>query len=529
MISELIRQAEEGRPIWLPDLRQSFASLPSSLPVRIRLSGGAYGTRDFSLSFPTAGNEEEREFLLRYCCASVYNLLSAYSAEEVALYADGPAAELLQAVPARFEKESGFRKVMNIAGRIYGALHFRIESLDSYRPAPLSSAAPSVDLQERLLAMIRQSEEKGCVGVDVGGSDIKLAVSCRGKLLYTEEYDWNPAASPTAEGILDPILALVKTAKERIEQSGGSLDAVGISFPDVVIGDRILGGETPKTKGMRENASLDYEREFSKLGALRDQILPLCAPGASVRITNDGNMAAFTAAVELAAGESGDAIRRGVIAHSLGTDLGTGWLKADGTIPAIPLELYDLLLDLGSLPAAALPPEDLRSTRNENSGMNGLRRYLGQAAAWRLAYRIDPRLIEGFLTREDGRLCIPTAPEDLRKPCLQHLMDRAAQGDPKAEEIFRTIGKNLSVVTREANWLFSVTPPRRILFGRFVKSRRCFELLREGFSRGGTGVELMAADEELANSALMKQLTQMPGVTVAQFAQAIGAIYYALS
>ena len=108
-------------------------------------------------------------------------------------------------------------------------------------------------------------------------------------------------------------------------------------------------------------------------------------------------------------------------------------------------------------------------------------------------------------------------------------MDRAAQGDPKAEEIFRTIGKNLSVVTREANWLFSVTPPRRILFGRFVKSRRCFELLREGFSRGGTGVELMAADEELANSALMKQLTQMPGVTVAQFAQAIGAIYYALS
>ena len=529
MISELIRQAEEGRPIWLPDLRQSFASLPSSLPVRIRLSGGAYGTRDFSLSFPTAGNEEEREFLLRYCCASVYNLLSAYSAEEVALYADGPAAELLQAVPARFEKESGFRKVMNIAGRIYGALHFRIESLDSYRPAPLSSAAPSVDLQERLLAMIRQSEEKGCVGVDVGGSDIKLAVSCRGKLLYTEEYDWNPAASPTAEGILDPILALVKTAKERIEQSGGSLDAVGISFPDVVIGDRILGGETPKTKGMRENASLDYEREFSKLGALRDQILPLCAPGASVRITNDGNMAAFTAAVELAAGESGDAIRRGVIAHSLGTDLGTGWLKADGTIPAIPLELYDLLLDLGSLPAAALPPEDLRSTRNENSGMPGVRRYLGQAAAYRLAHRLDPAMLDGFTRLEGALLTVPTRPQDLRKPCLANLMQLAETGKPEAEEIFRRIGRNLSVVARETAWLFTETPQQRFLFGRFVKSRRCFELLCEGFDEAGTAVRLLAADEELANSPLMKQLAAAPGVTVAQFAQAVGSVYFAFA
>ena len=80
----------------------------------------------------------------------------------------------------------------------------------------------------------------------------------------------------------------------------------------------------------------------------------------------------------------------GVIAHSLGTDLGTGWLLPDGTIPPIPLEMYDLLLDLGSFPAAALPTEDLRSTRNENSGMAGLRRYLGQAAAYRLAWELEP-------------------------------------------------------------------------------------------------------------------------------------------
>jgi hypothetical protein len=279
---------------------------------------------------------------------------------------------------------------------------------------------------------------------------------------------------------------------------------------------------------MRENRSRDYEHEFARLTDLKNLILPLCAPGAKVRLTNDGNMAAFTAAVELAAGGEEDRIRNGVIAHSLGTDLGTGWLQADGTIPSFPLELYDLLLDLGDYPSAALPPEDLRSTRNENSGMNGVRRYLGQAAAYRLAWKLDPGLLDGFTARSGKDLVVPTEPADLRKPCLERLMDLAAHGDPKAEQVFREIGKNLSVVMREMNWLFGATPPMRILFGRFVKSRRCFELLCEGFKKGGTGIALIAADEDLANTNLMKQLSLMPQITVAQFAQAVGSIYYSM-
>ena len=67
-----------------------------------------------------------------------------------------------------------------------------------------------------------------------------------------------------------------------------------------------------------------------------------------------------------------------------------------------------------------------------------------------------------------------------------------------------------------------------ILFRRFVKSRRCFELLCEGFEKNDTGVRLTTSDEELANTSLMKQLSSIPGVTIAQFAQAVGSIYYAL-
>ena len=203
--------------------------------------------------------------------------------------------------------------------------------------------------------------------------------------MHLLEYNWNPAAAATADGVIAPILSVVREAKEQIESAGGCPDAIGLSFPDVVIGDMIVGGETPKTNGIRENAALDYEAEFAKFRTLKAELLALCSPGGSVRIANDGNMAAFTAAMELAVGGRADEIKNGVLAHSLGTDLGTGWLCADGTIPAMPLELYDLLLDLGHTDAAALPPEDLRSVCNENSGMAGVRRYLGQSAAYRLA------------------------------------------------------------------------------------------------------------------------------------------------
>lgn len=526
MIKNRIHLGESGASLWLPELRESFARSADVERIVVRLSGRHYGVRERELFLPTAQDGAERDFLLRYLSANIYNLLSAYSASELCVFCGGGTAELVRALPPLFEG-GGLGKVSSVARRIYGGLAFRISPLDEYAPTENAASAVSLDLPRRLRDRVRASAEKSCVGIDVGGSDIKLAVSCRGSLLYTKEYDWNPAASPTADGITEPILALVREAAGRIAREGGTLDAVGISFPDVVIGDRIVGGETPKTKGMRENAALDYETEFAKLRELRAAILPLCAPGAAVRLTNDGNMSAYTAAVELAEGGADEAIRGGVVAHSLGTDLGTGWLLSDGTIPAIPLELYDLLLDLGDLPAAALPPADLRSTRNENSGMPGVRRYLGQAAAYRLAWTLDPSLLDGFVRREGELLTIPTAPEDLRKPCLEHLMRLAAEGDGSAEEIFRRIGKNLSVVAQEMNWLFGQTPPSRFLFGRFVKSRRCFELLCEGFGAAGTGIRLIAADDDLANTPLMRQLAQMPGVTVAQFAQAIGAIYYA--
>ena len=569
MLGNFLKQA--GQPLWLPDLRDSFAELPNTVPLVVRLKSFDAQTRDYAHHIPHWGNAAERSLIGDYLCATIYNTMSVCGGYELTIYtdtSDKALMNLLGELPEIFQisaqQRRGFGKVVNIAnrmGRAFGGKDFslRIEDIKGYLPHS-AAQQPQGELSRGLRSLCAAADGSNCVGVDVGGTDIKLAASQNGQLIAIKEYDWNPAACSTVDGIIEPILLLTRLMRACIAANGTDealtralrkdasnaemaaavadaerrydadvLDAVGVSFPDIVLRDRIVGGETPKTRGVRNNPTVNYEAEFARLGTLKDRLLALCRGEGRCHLANDGNIAAFTAAVELACGELPDAVARGVVAHSLGTDLGTGMLYADGAIPQLPLELYDTWVDLGSAPYAALPPDDLRATRNENSGLPGARRYLGQAAAYRLANQFDPQLLDGFTEEADGVMRIRMFPEDLRKPCLEHLMQKASEGDTNAEEIFRQIGRNLAVVTRELEFLLHPKTDVRWLFGRFVKSERCFALLREGFVESLPHIQLENGGDGLVNTSLMAQLAQRQDVTVAQFAQAVGAVYYALT
>lgn len=574
MLQELVSAAQADRPLWLPDVRARFLADPEARRVILRLRRHDGRVLDFPCPLPRWESEPQRGLVRDFFFASLYNALSVHSAEAVELFFDRSDAEpeaLVRQAKDAFQlgssRRSGYGKVVSVAARIGGGSDLIVESCDLSRYAPVAET-PSVscgDLAESLRAQAKAAAGKALVGVDVGGTDIKLAAALDGRLLCVKEYDWNPASCTELAGILDPILLLtrlmraclalakaglspavleealrkdasdaamqgaVEAVEARLGEQINVLDGVGVSFPDVVIGDRIVGGETPKTDGLRRNPALDYEQVFAEQSELRTPLLALCREGGRVHLLNDGNMAAYTAAMELAHGGSDEALRGGVVAHSLGTDLGSGWLLSDGTAPPIPLELYDLLIDLGSRPSRDLPPQDLRSTCNENSGLPGVRRYVGQSAAFRLARKLDAALLEGFAAEEDGMPHIPTAPVDRRKACLEQLIRRAAAGDAAARELFRQIGEHLAVVTRELDFLARPEPKTRFLFGRMVKEPACFALLREGFARREGGLTLLAADEDLAFSPLMRQLSARGDVTAAQFGQAVGAVYYAMT
>ena len=574
MLDEFISLSQRGDALWISDVRRAFAAEPDAYRAVIRLECLDGTLRDYSCPLPHWENAAGRDFLAEYLTARIFNILSCFSGRALHVYLDLSAEEprrLAEDCLATFTATPGLKKVLNIARRLCGSMDLPpfgmdVRDINDYAPAPLREApASGVSLNERLLAAIEAGGRGAYCGMDVGGTDIKLAAALDGRLLAVKEYDWNPAASPTADGITEPMLMLarlmracviadslpkdhsalavlaaalrkdaddeeIRTAISACEGAAAGLplfDGLGLSFPDIVIGSRILGGETPKTKAMRENPDVDYETEFAKLSHVSESLAALCRPGVRVRIINDGPMAAFSAAAELAAdGADGAELTHGVVAYALGTDLGSGWIDARGDIPEIPLELYDLLLDLGSAPWKRVPPEDIRSVRNENSGLPGVRRYLGQAATYRLAQELQPSLLDGLTEETDGIIRIKAAPQDMRKPALERLMTAAADGNEAAREIFRRIGSNLAALTEEMEYLLSTGTDSRYIFGRFAKIPGCFTLIREGFGSVLPGMKLIAADDGLARSGLMRQLARLEGVTVAQFAQAVSAIYY---
>ena len=78
----------------------------------------------------------------------------------------------------------------------------------------------------------------------------------------------------------------------------------------------------------------------------------------------------------------------------------------------------------------------------------------------------------------------------------------------------------------ETEYILKPEAKERTLFGRLVKSPACFRLMCEGAARRDPELRQYAADASLANTELMKQLEAHPDYTVAQFAQAVGAIYF---
>lgn len=539
MLREWIQTAKEDRPVWLGDVRQALLESGDAVPVQMELELCSGQRRQFLLPVPRWEGEEQERFVREYVCACVFNALAALSGQRMTFYVpegEQQAEALLRELPRIFQVEqkprTGYGKAVAVADRLcytFGRkpFSFEVRSVSEPVPVPEHTAAPQAgQLGERLRRAAQRADAGLYCGVDVGGTDIKLALARGGELVWVSVLDWNPTRSTRAEEIIEPMVDMIRQALSHV--GGELLDGLGVSFPDVVIRDRIVGGETPKTRGMRENRALDYETQLRKLTALKDALAPCCKAGAPIRMTNDGHMAAFTAAMELACSPDSAAVERGVIAHSLGTDLGTGWLEADGTIPEIPLELYDFLLDLGSWRSRELPAGDLRCVCNENSGLPGVRRYIGQAGAFRLAYGLEPELLDGFAVREGETLLVQESPEDLRKPCLEMLMQRAQEGEASACAVFRQIGGHLAQVSRELEFLLHPATDVRFLFGRFVKRPCCFALLQEGCAQVLPQLRLEAADDELACTPLMAALSRSEEATVAQYGQAVGAIYFSL-
>ena len=550
VIEEFIKRAEADETVYITDVRRAFdAQGALAFSVHALLYEGE--TEKFALHLPKWETEAQREFVAQYVRASLFNLLSTLGALRITIYLDTSDRELkalAEGLSRDFQlaldkpQRSGYGKCLNVNERIIkaltgGSVRFSIDVRDLSEEPDVAEPAPEPQGGALFAQLPARAQNRFLLGVDVGGTDIKFAVSKDGKLLHCEELNWAPASFALVEQLTDPVL---EAAERLMKEFGGGRkwDGIGLSWPDVIIDNLIVGGETTKTKGLRENRDRDYEEQFARLTGLCGDLRRYVADGGTVMCCNDGPMAAFTDAVEIAA--AGQDVSRGFIAYSLGTELGTGWVRADGSIPRIPLEVYHCILDLGSRRAAEYDAEDARSTRNVNTLLPGtFQKYTGQSGVFRLALRSlpgrEPALYEEalrrglFEVRGDGDfICVPTEPEDKRKECLEFFMEKAASGESEAcRDIFRRIGEYIAVTWEENEYMLHPGAKDRTLFGRLVKRAECADLIKEGAHQREPGLSIRIADAALAVTPLMRQLEQHPVFTVAQFAQAVGALHFA--
>ena len=588
-MKELAAAAKRDETVYISDAVHAFTALKEKTLIYLTMDMIEAGEcRNFSFYLP--GTFKEQALIEDYFYGKIYNIISAVGGRKLTVYYDTQNAQVGNLVSKLDEifginetrkQRTGYARAINVADRLNEALYggrFSIETKD-IRNKPESNTSKRREVREpRHIETVNKLKGLMC-GIDIGGTDIKLAVSSDDRILCFKEYDWFPASYLTIDSIIDPIVELIKLLRikatfellggnevmgkildialdkhtkmddiDRCNRFGESLykdqvvlfDGIGMCFPDVVVRNKIVGGEVSKVKGVRENDSLDFEEEFRKLSNL-DQILHMhCKDDGVVNMTNDGSMAAFTAAVELAYGEGEERIKDGVFAHTMGTELGTGWVDENGSIPEIPLEAYNYVVDLGSYSQRAFECDDLRSVNNFNTDVSGtVQKYTSQYGVFRLAIKyfkqdrpdLYKELFEkGFIVERNGGLYVPAEPVDLRKPFLEFLMslpDRECC--PVCDRIFKEIGEHLAIVWIETEAILSPLTKERVLFGRLVKNKTCFKLMREGAKRVAPSMVLSVANEDMANTPLMKQLKAHPEYTVAQFAQSVGAIYFARS
>lgn len=597
MIKEMIDSAKRGENVFITDVRNEFQSLDimgESIIIQLDLINKG-DTRYFRLIVPVVEQEADEEiaFIESYIRAEIYNMLSSlgcrgltvyFNTENMVLNSIFAGVREAFCMDKPLSERTGYGNCMNVIDRMIRAIHGEDEKFyyilkDSCeRPETIPDYTEDTTKSDMLSKVTQNLEGKLVCGIDIGGTDIKIALAGDGRISCFKEYDWNPKAFTVPEQLLDPVIYLTKLVRayhsavkaenkeiERILESAMDkhastdeiveavekaekilgdniikIDAVGLSFPDVVVRDKIVGGETTKTRGMKLNPEIDYEKEFAKITALNDRLMELCNEGGAIKNMNDGPAAAYTAAVEMAAVDPAS-VRNGVFAHSLGTELGTGWVDGAGRVPEMPLECYNFIIDLGDFVEKAHPSEDVRSINNVNTGLAGtLQKYTSQSGVFRLAMQYfkeqRPELYKelfdlGFVveTVEDGNemLIVPTSPKDMRKGFLEHVMGLTEREDDElVNEIFRQIGIYLAITWFETEYILEPACKERTLFGRVVKRKKCFDLIKEGAKSLKADIVFELADGGMANTSLMKQLEADEHYTVAQFAQAVGVIYF---
>lgn len=521
-------------PLYVTDLMREVERLaPSERQVVTLVSVVDERQRERRMAFPVPRGdrlEQGQDRMVRYVLAHMYNMVVTFAGASLTAYFDtgdrqlgGIVRDAIAAfqIGAPWQARTGYGAYVNCVNRMNGFLGlgpFRMDVRDSALLARevqektfyLADPAAGEAARDALRRRAADLAGKRLCALDVGGNSIKGAVVIDGRVADLHEHKWYPGGMKRARELTGALTHVIGALSER---SGGAFDAVVVGFPDIVVRNKVAGGETSKTLGMRENPNVNYETEFAEISDIDQLARAFVREGGRVLVLNDGNAASFITSIEQAFSPAPLAGRHGLFANTIGTEMGTGYISAGGTVHHVPIEGYLHVIDLGHDASARLHPMDVRSTANLGSGIPGtVQKYVSQLGLFRLCVlgyeKRDPAMLdrlmeEGYLSLADDRLQVVTEPRDMRGPLTRWLVGRLHEGDRVVRDAFFAMGKALGVLIELDRGIFPEIEPTRLLSGGIVADDMAFATLEAGLTSHNPAYRVIRLDEHTFASPLL--------------------------
>lgn len=240
------------------------------------------------------------------------------------------------------------------------------------------------------------------IGLDVGGSDIKVSAVVNGETIYSEEIVWLPKLS---EDINYQYEYLYNALMKGIEKMGGDVDGIGVSAAGVLVANKPMVSsifiKIPKE---------DFEKvKYAYINTIERIAKELGHPIPFV-VANDGDVTALAGANDL----KDDS----VLGLAFGTSEAGGYINKDGNLNGWFSELAFMPVDFNKNAAV-----------DEWSGDFGVGcKYFSQDAVIKLAPRAG----------------IELNPKDTLADQLKYVQSLAEKGEENAIQIFESIGVYLA-------------------------------------------------------------------------------------
>lgn len=240
------------------------------------------------------------------------------------------------------------------------------------------------------------------IGLDVGGSDVKVSAVLDGKQIFSEEIVWLPKLQEDINYQYEHLYDALKLALDKL---GGDCDGIGVSAAGVIVADKPMVSsifvKIPKSDF--EKVKYSYINIINKLAKELGHDIPFV-------VANDGDVTALAGANDLKDGS--------VLGIAMGTSEAGGYINAEGNLNGWFSELAFMPVDFNK---GAMVDE-----WSKDFGVGC--KYFSQDAVIKLAPRAGIHLDESLTLAEK----------------LKVVQKLASEGHEGALQIFKDIGVYLA-------------------------------------------------------------------------------------